>query len=110
MNDIKQSTVDLATPEQLKLDYNHADQASDAKRFSEFLAEDVIVQTPGVTRNRGEYRECNANPHAFRDLALLEVTVGILGDVALIHGRARYTMRGDGVEQESAVYGRVPDA
>ncbi|MET8311426.1 hypothetical protein [Micromonospora sp. NPDC005173] len=54
MNDTKQSTEDLAILEQLNLDYNHADQASDAKRFSEFLADDFIVQTPGVTRNRDE--------------------------------------------------------
>jgi len=57
MNDIKQSTLDLAILDQLNLDYKHADQASDAKPFSEFLAEDFIVQTPGVTRNRGEYLE-----------------------------------------------------
>jgi hypothetical protein len=52
MNDTKQSAEDLAILEQLNLDYNHSDQASDATRFSEFLAEDFIVQTPGVTRNR----------------------------------------------------------
>ena len=49
-------SLPVPTPrlEQLNLDYNNADQASDAKRFSEFLAEDFIVQTPGVTRNRHE--------------------------------------------------------
>ena len=46
MNDPKPSTEDLAILEQLNLDYNSADQASDAKRFSEFLAGDFIVQTP----------------------------------------------------------------
>ena len=51
VNDTKQSAEDLAILEQLNLDYNHSDQASDAKRFSEFLAEDFIVQTPGVTRS-----------------------------------------------------------
>jgi hypothetical protein len=48
MNDTTQSAEDLAILEQLNLDYNHSDQASDAKRFSEFLAEDFIVQTPGA--------------------------------------------------------------
>ena len=48
MNDTKQSTEDLAILEQLNLDYNNADQASDAKRFSEFLAEAFVVQTPGA--------------------------------------------------------------
>jgi ketosteroid isomerase-like protein len=101
MNDTEQSTEDLAILEQLNLDYNNADQASDAKRFSEFLAEDFIVQTPGVTRNRDEYLEYVAKPRPFKDLALLEVKIRILGDVALIHGRARYTVIADGVEQEA---------
>jgi ketosteroid isomerase-like protein len=101
MNDTKQSTEDLAILEQLNLDYNNADQASDAKRFSEFLAEDFIVQTPGVTRNRDEYLEYVAKPRPFKDLALLEAKIRILGDVALIHGRARYTMIADGVKQEA---------
>jgi ketosteroid isomerase-like protein len=101
LDDTKQATEDLAILEQLNLDYNNADQASDAKRFSEFLAEDFIVQTPGVTRNRDEYLEYIAMPRPFKDLALLEVKIRILGDVALIHGRAKYTLLADGAEQEA---------
>jgi hypothetical protein len=101
VNDIKQPAEDLAILEQLNLDYNHSDQASDAKRFSEFLAEDFIVQTPGVTRSREEYLEYIAKPRPFKDLALREVKIRILGDVALIHGRATYTMIADGVDQEA---------
>ncbi|MFG1708656.1 nuclear transport factor 2 family protein [Nonomuraea sp. M3C6] len=101
MNETKQSAEDLAILEQLNLDYNHSDQASDAKRFSEFLAEDFIVQTPGVTRNREEYLEYIAKPRPFKDLVLHEVKIRILGDVALIHGRATYTMIADGVDQEA---------
>ena len=44
MNDTKQSAEDLAILEQLNKDYVHSDQFSDVKRFSEFLAEDFIVQ------------------------------------------------------------------
>jgi hypothetical protein len=101
MNDTEQFAEDLAILEQLNLDYNHSDQASDAKRFSEFLAEDFIVQTPGVTRNREEYLEYIAKPRPFKNLALHEVKIRILGDVALIHGRATYTMIADEVEQEA---------
>jgi hypothetical protein len=101
MNDHEQSADDLATLEQLNLDYNRADQASDAKRFSEFLAEDFIVQTPGVTRNRDEYLEYIAGPRPFKDLELVESRVRILGTVALIHGRARYTLLADGSVQEA---------
>ena len=101
MSDTMQSADDLAILEQLNLDYNRADQASDAKRFSEFLAEDFIVQTPGVTRNLEEYLEYIAKPRPFKDLALLESRVRILGDVALIHGRAAYTLIADGARQEA---------
>ncbi|WP_062432568.1 nuclear transport factor 2 family protein [Herbidospora daliensis] len=101
MNETKQSAEDLAILEQLNLDYIHSDQASDAKRFDEFLAEDFIVQTPGVTRNREEYLEYIAKPRPFRDLALREARIRILGDVALIHGTATYTMIADGADQEA---------
>ncbi|MFD8007973.1 nuclear transport factor 2 family protein [Streptomyces mirabilis] len=57
MNDVKPSSEDLAIVEQLNNDYVQSDQHTDVKRFSEFLAEDFIVQTPGVTRNRAEFLE-----------------------------------------------------
>lgn len=101
MGEPKQSAEDLAILEQLNLDYNQADQGSDAARFRELLAEDFIVQTPGVTRNKEEYLAYIAKPRPFKDLALLESRVRILGDVALIHGRASYTMIADGVRQEA---------
>jgi hypothetical protein len=101
MSDTMHTTGDLATLEQLNLDYNQADQASDAERFKTLLAEDFIVQTPGVTRDREEYLEYIAKPRPFKDLALLESRVRILGDVALIHGHAAYTMVADGVRQEA---------
>jgi hypothetical protein len=101
MNDTTQSAEDLAILEQLNLDYIHSDETSDAKRFSEFLAEDFIVQTPGVTRNREEYLEYIAKPRPIKDIALREVKVRILSDVALIHGRVTYTMIADGAEQEA---------
>jgi hypothetical protein len=101
INNTKQSTEDLAILEQLNNDYVRSDQLSDAKRFSEFLAEDFIVQTPGVTRNRAEFLDYIAQPRPFKDLAVHDVNIRILSDVALIHGRATYTMLADGVDQEA---------
>lgn len=101
MSDTKQSSEDLAILERLNLDYVEADQASDATRFSELLAEDFVVQTPGVTRNREEFLEYIAKPRPFKDLAVHDVKVRILSDVALIHGRSTYTMLADGSEQEA---------
>jgi hypothetical protein len=101
VNDNTQLAEDLAILEQLNLDYIHSDETSDAKRFSEFLAEDFITQTPGVTRNREEYLEYIAKPRPFKDLAMRDFKIRILGDVALIHGRSTYTMLADGAEQEA---------
>ena len=101
MNDTKQSSEDLAILEQLNKDFFHSDQFSDAKRFGEFLSEDFISQFPGVTRNRAEFLEFIAKPRPFKDLAVHDVKIRLLGDVALIHGRATYTMLADGGNQEA---------
>ena len=101
MNDTKQFTEDLAILEQLNKDFFHSDQFNDVKRFSEFLAEDFISQFPGVTRNRAEFLDYIAKPRPFKDLAMHDVNIRILSDVALIHGRATYTMLVDGMEQEA---------
>src|ERR1700754_321117 len=101
MNETKQSTEDLAILERLNADYVHSDQFNDVKRFSEFLADDFIVQTPGVTRNREEFLDYIAKPRPFKDLATHDVNVRILSDVALIHARATYTTLADGVEQQA---------
>ena len=101
MNATKQSTADLAILDQLNKDYVHSDQFNDVKRFSELLAEDFIVQSPGVTRNRGEFLEFIAKPRPFKDLAVHDVKIRILGDVALVHGRATYTLLADGRDQEA---------
>jgi hypothetical protein len=63
MSDTKQSFEDLAILERLNLAYVEADQASDATRFSELLAEDFVVQTPGVTRNRQEFLSSTSPGH-----------------------------------------------
>ena len=101
MNDAKQSNEDLAILEQLNNDFFHSDKSRDAERFIEFLAEDFISQFPGVTRNRAEFLEYIARPRPFKDLAVHDVNIRILSDVALIHGRSTYTMLADGVEQEA---------
>ncbi|MCX4580527.1 nuclear transport factor 2 family protein [Streptomyces sp. NBC_01571] len=101
MNDIQPPSEDLAVLEQLNNDYVQSDQFNDVKRFSEFLAEDFISQTPGVTRNRAEFLEYIAKPRPFQDLAVHDVKVRILSDVVLIHGRATYNVLADGSEQEA---------
>ncbi|MFF7680605.1 nuclear transport factor 2 family protein [Actinacidiphila glaucinigra] len=103
MNDTKteQSIEDLRILEQLNNDYVHADQFNDVQRFSELLGEDFVVQTPGVTRDRAGFLEYIAKPRPFKDLAVHDVKIRILSDVALIHARATYTMLADGAAQEA---------
>ena len=101
MNDNTQQAEDLAILERLNLDYIRSAETSDAKRLSEFLAQDFITQTPGVTRNREEYLEYIAKPRPIRDSTLREVKVRILSDVALIHGRMTYVIVASGKEQEA---------
>jgi hypothetical protein len=103
MSDTKQSAEDLAILEQLNLDYIHSDQTSDVDRFRELLAEDFIIQFEGVTRNRDEYLDYIARPRPrpFKDLAVHDVNIRILSDVALIHGRSTLTTLDDGVAREA---------
>ena len=101
MTDTMQSTEDLAILDQLNKDFFHSDQFNDVKRFSDFLAEDFISQFPGVTRNRAEFLDYIAKPRPFKDLAMHDVKIRILSDVALIHGRSTYSMLADGAQQEA---------
>jgi hypothetical protein len=101
MSETKQSAEDLAILKQLNLDYIHSDQTNDVERFRELLAEDFIMQTEGVSRNRAEYLEYIAKPRPFKDLAVHDVNIRILGDVALIHARSTLTTLADGVDKEA---------
>ena len=99
MNDTEDSSEDLPSHERLDKDF-HSDQFSDEKRFSEFLGEDFISQFPGVTRNRAELLEYIDRPRPFKDFAMHDVNIRVPSDVALIHGRATYTLLADGEGRE----------
>lgn len=103
MNDTAQSAEDLAILRQLNLDYIHSDQTSDVERFSDLLAEDFVIQFEGVTRDRAQYLDYIAKPRPFpfKDLAVHDVNIRILGDVALIHGRSTLTTLSDGVARQA---------
>lgn len=100
------SESDLSTNEKILLqlndDYIRSDQYSDVARYEEFLAEDFTATLPDlVFRNRREFLDLIAQPRPFTGLTLLNVTVRILGDVALLHGRVRYTTKHDGQQREA---------
>jgi ketosteroid isomerase-like protein len=94
------------TDEQILLrlndDYIHSDQYGDVARYEEFLAEDFTASLPDlVFRNRKEFLDLIVQPRPFTGLTLLNVTVRVLGDVALLHGRVRYTTTHDGRAREA---------
>ncbi|HEY4276769.1 MAG TPA: nuclear transport factor 2 family protein [Conexibacter sp.] len=102
MTETKQSNEeDVAILEQLNLDFNHFDQTNDVERFKQILAEDFIMQLPGVTRNRAEFLDFIAKPRPFKDLAVREARVRILSDVALIHATSTFTVLATGANEES---------
>jgi hypothetical protein len=101
MSGTKQAAEDLAILEQLNNDYIRSDQTNDVKRFREFLAEDFIIQIEGLTLNRDEYLDYIAKPRPFKDLAVHDVNIRILSDVALIHARVTLTTLDDGVAKQA---------
>jgi hypothetical protein len=101
MNDTEQPVEDVTIREQLNNDYVHSDWFNEVNRFSEFLAEDFIAQTPGITRIREAFLDNIAKPRAFKDLPAHDVNIRILSDIAFIHTRATYTTLADGVNQEA---------
>lgn len=89
-------TNDLAELAKLNDDYISAVQHSNVKRFEEILADDFLCSMPdGALLDRRQFLEQTAKPVTIRNLQAHEVTVRLMGDVAIIHARTSYTT-GDG--------------
>jgi ketosteroid isomerase-like protein len=77
----------------LNRDYIRSVQTSDVSRFEEILADDFFCsQTDGSFLDREAFLKYTAVPAKISDLEAQEVTVRILGDVAIIHARTAYTL------------------
>jgi ketosteroid isomerase-like protein len=99
---MREETADEKILRQLNDDYLRSDQSSDVARYAEFLAEDFTATLPDlVFRDRGEFLDLIAQPRPFTDLTLRDLTVRILGDVALLHGRVTYTTTPAGEHREA---------
>ncbi len=93
---------DRAELRRLNAEYIASDQGSDVARYDEFLAQDFTATLPDlVFRDRAQFLEMIARPRPFRDLTAHDVTIRILGDVALVHGRVTYTTIDDGTDREA---------
>jgi ketosteroid isomerase-like protein len=77
---------------QLNADYIRSVQASDVRRFDEILAEDFWCSNPdGSLIDRAQFLEQTARPVTIRDLAAHQVSIRLMGDIAIIHAATRYT-------------------
>ena len=79
----------------LNRDYIRSVQTGDVRRFDEILADDFVCSNPdGSLVDRAAFLKQTARPVPI-NLEAHDVTIRILGDVAIIHGRTRYS-RPDG--------------
>jgi ketosteroid isomerase-like protein len=93
---------DLNTLSRLNDDYIASDQGSDVARYEQFLAPDFTATLPDlVFRNRAQFLELIAQPRPFVGLTAYDVTIRVLGDVALVHGRVAYTTVSDRIDREA---------
>jgi ketosteroid isomerase-like protein len=98
-----QSDVDVLTA--LNRDYIHSVQHGDVQRFAEILAEDFLCSNPDASLvDKKQFLAQTARPVTITGLEAQDVKVRILGDVAIIHARTRYTTT-DGEQR----YGRYTD-
>jgi ketosteroid isomerase-like protein len=76
----------------LNCDYIHSVQHGDVRRFDEILAEDFLCSNPdGSLIGKKQFLAQTARPVTIRGLAVHDVKVRILGDVAIIHALTSYT-------------------
>jgi ketosteroid isomerase-like protein len=77
----------------LNADYINAVQHSDVRRFDEILAPEFYCSHPdGSLVHRATFLAQTAKPVAISGLTAEDVLIRILGDVAIIHARTRFTL------------------
>jgi Domain of unknown function (DUF4440) len=75
----------------LNRDYIHSVQHGDVQQFDEILAADFLCSNPdGSLVDKNQFLAQTARPVTISDLAVEDVRVRFLGDVAIIHARTSY--------------------
>lgn len=86
------SSSDLTALLALNDDYITSAQTSDVERFDRLLADDFLCTLPdGTLLDRRRFLERTARPAQYEGLAAHDVTVRLLGEVAIIHARTTFT-------------------
>ena len=74
--------------------YIHSVVHSDVGRFTEILTDDFHCTNPdGSLVDKQQFLRQTAIPVSFTDFEVDDVRIRVLGDVALIHGRTRFTLK-----------------
>jgi ketosteroid isomerase-like protein len=95
MNANSATPGDLEVLTALNRDYIRSVQHGDVRRFGEILAEDFLCSNPdGSLIDKSGFLAQTARPVTISGLAIEDVRVRILGDVAIIHARTSYTIFG----------------
>ncbi len=82
---------ELDTLADLNRDYIQSVQHSDVRRFEEILAHDFLCSNPdGSLVDREAFLEQTAKPVAITNLQAHDVTIRLMGEVAIIHARTTY--------------------
>jgi ketosteroid isomerase-like protein len=83
--------TDLDILHDLNRDYIRSVQEGDVRRFDEILADDFLCSNPdGTLIDRRAFLEQTARPVTIAHLEAHDVTIRLLGDVAIIHARTTY--------------------
>jgi ketosteroid isomerase-like protein len=85
-------TDDQAQLERLNQDYIDSVQHGDVARFEQILADDFLCSNPdGSLVDRAQFLRQTAQPVTISGLAIDDVRIRILGEMAIIHARTSYT-------------------
>ena len=92
MNAETAARSDLEALLALNDDYIRSVQNGVVRRFGEILADDFLCSNPdGSLVDKAGFLAQTARPVTVRGLAAEDVKVRVLGDIAIIHARTRYT-------------------
>jgi ketosteroid isomerase-like protein len=85
------SESELDTLADLNRDYIESVQRSDVRRFDEILAGDFLCSNPdGSLVDRDAFLEQTAKPVVITNLQAHDVTIRLMGEIAIIHARTTY--------------------
>jgi ketosteroid isomerase-like protein len=86
------TTGDVDTLRALNADYIRSVQRGDVQRFREILADDFSASLgDGTLVDKPSFLEATARPVTITNLEAHDVQVRVLGDIAVIHAKTRFT-------------------